>query len=199
MRLPFLIGGLIAAGAMTWYLTRQRPTKVVTPSTPSAGFEGPFAFIGDSIGVGMAPHLTLPSLTSFAVVGYSTSRMLDVARRELTPGRFRTVIVEGHLNDHRLGADRTIPNLRATYQAARSSGARVVGVTSTEWAGYRNYTPSQGLQRDLVDEWIVSGGDGLLDLAVDLRDVRAEHAPDSLHFTRSGYQTLAREINRAIM
>lgn len=199
MRLLVLVGGVLGAGWLTWWLTSRRPAKVVTPSTPREGFAGPFALIGDSIGVGMVPYLELPELTSFAVVGYSSARMRDVAERELRAGRFRSVIVEGHLNDLALDADATIANLRAIYQTARTMGSRVIGITSTEWAGYTGHSAARGLQRDLVDEWIVRGGDGLLDLAVDLRDVRAEHAPDRLHFTRAGYQVLASVVTRAIL
>lgn len=195
MRWPWVIGGATIAVPFLYYVLRPRPLKSLL-STP---FSPPFALIGDSIGVGMAPHLGLPQLTSFAIVGASTARMSDVADAELAPGRFSTVIVEGHLNDMARDENFSKQNLSEVYRRARSSGARVIGVTSTEWSGYALHNPTRAYQRELVNEWILRGADGLLDHSVDLRNVQAEHAPDRLHFTQSGYRTLAERVRSAII
>lgn len=190
-------GGILATFAIP-YLLRARFVSTASKHNGAAGpLPEPHALIGNSIGVGISRHL--PGVQSFAAVGYSTRNMLDVARRELRNRRFGTVIVEGHLNDMSRDSDWTISNLRQIYQAARQSGARVAGVTSTEWSGSSGWSPLRSFQRDIVDEWIVSGADGLLDRSVDLRGVSAEHAPDRLHFTNAGYRTLANALRRGIM
>ena len=206
---PLLIAAAGAAVALgIGWLSRRSLSSVKGQIGPiPVDLPGPYALVGDSIGVGTSRYLQ--GVESFAVSGYSTARMLGVVEREIRPHRFGTVIVEGHLNDMRLPAARSIDNLRQLYRAVRASGARVVAVTGTPWKGYRNWTAAHGNERSVVNDWILSGADGLVDRTIDVRPsfndparngylASAWNGGDNLHLNQDGYRRFAGLIQSAI-
>jgi lysophospholipase L1-like esterase len=207
--LYIFLGGAAGLLGLGWWMSRRTNVakgslEPFTPTDAPPGrvpIEPPFVLIGNSVGEGIARTLTQHGVTSRAVQGYSTTRMLQVAE-SIPEGRYRTAIVEGHLNDMRWPTERTIANLRSIYQNLRGKGMSVVAVTSTPWEGYREWTSERGQWRAAVNRWIMSGGDGLIDLAIDVRPlledparpgrVRREwSAGDNLHLNRDGYRVMA--------
>jgi len=147
------------------------------------------------------------SFSNESAIGASTGRMLAVSERTIGRGLV-DVIVEGDLNDGARPASYTISNLRRIYRRAKDAGARVIAVTSTPWRGYRRHagwSAEAQARQDEVRRWILSGADGLVDVAVDaytpLQDPRRPghldpqySAGDNLHLNRAGQERLGRII-----
>lgn len=105
------------------------------------------------------------TMTKVARSGASTAWMRDNALARMPALRPNTVIVLGGVND---GAGRgTIQNLRTIYQAAKQQGARVIALTELPWRGYARWVQAAQDRQDAARRWILAGGDGLVDVAID--------------------------------
>jgi len=167
--------------------------------------------IGDSIGAHggfvrvLDEALSQHEFQNEAVVGYSTGRMLAVAEQHIRPNAYSEIIIEGDLNDGDRTSNWTKSNLRRLYQMARDAGARVVAVSSTPWRGYVRWNQAGQDRQDEVRQWIMSGADGLIDVAVNVYDAiedparpghvnPAYEARDHLHLNSAGQRAMGEAI-----
>ncbi len=178
------------------------------------------AFVGDSLTVGMRPHI------EGAVKLYRGAKGMKWMRRkfnrflaEKRTGQHSTVkrvVIMGGFNDisSTRGANYVIRNLKYMYRSARAAGLSVVGCTIPDWdyhklhgiwvrrwrkkgwgrtKGVYPYSPEQlKAQTDKVNRWIMAHAD----VGVETHHGEFQRSRDGIHRTRRGYKDLAAHVKR---
>jgi len=170
-------GALSAALAATSVQPRAQPTVAARrPAAPRAG--GNTLVVGDSIGVGTAPHLKrLGNVTANVVGGRSSANGIQALRSKLAGGKYATIVLDLGTND---GSSRDLVKSVREARRLAPNAKIVVPLVNGPNAASKNAS----LRR--------LGGN------VRVVDVRGKPGPDGIHYSGQGYRQRANHLIAAM-
>lgn len=202
-----LIGaGILAVGTGIAMIVKSSSVRKVSPF-------GKILFIGDSYTAGsnsyadqlkkLMPNIEIKKI---AKVGEKTDWMLANSLNEIANNKYDAVFILGGINDvYALSnISSTESNLQSIYDAAKKSGAKVIGITIAPTDYYSLYTPVKGQLTDSLNSWIKRNK--TITTSIDFNKILKSggkqdtslFVADKLHASTKGHEMLANDIKRKV-